>query len=304
VSDIDPKELSDLLALPYSVETQTKIARLLNVGGDAESQFACEEHFEGAMMLLSLISSKIVGKRTTLGRSFGSAVLGKICLTAVSAQALFRAHEAGELPTLDHSSIAVLSRTIIESSIMYWYLTEEVSEEEWAFRLQVMKIHDSSARVRFWKSLMPEQADEERAILSQLRDELKEMPAFRKRAEPDKTKMRGGQTVYVNGMRSVVKSMGIDETYFDGVYNYLSAQVHATPISYFRDSNDPATSIVWSRAFSAYSLHHARLMMIRVAYREIQLSGLEGEFDAGVINECREIAARKILAPSGSKPTI
>jgi hypothetical protein len=64
----------------------------------------------------------------------------------MSAQALFRNHEAGKLPTLDHSSIAVLSRTIIETSIMYWYLTEEVNEEEWAFRLQVMKIHDAAAR--------------------------------------------------------------------------------------------------------------------------------------------------------------
>jgi len=138
MSSIDPKELSALMSLPYSVETQTKIAKLLNADGDEQSQVATEEHFEGALMFLSITSSKIVGKPTTLSHSFASAVLGKICLTAMSAQALFRDHEVRKFPTLDHSSIAVLSRTIIESSIMYWYLTEEVNEEEWAFRLQVM----------------------------------------------------------------------------------------------------------------------------------------------------------------------
>jgi hypothetical protein len=117
MSSIDPKELSALMSLPYSVETQTKIAKLLNADGDEQSQVATEEHFEGALMFLSITSSKIVGKPTTLSHSFASAVLGKICLTAMSAQALFRDHEVGKLPTLDHSSIAVLSRTIIESSI-------------------------------------------------------------------------------------------------------------------------------------------------------------------------------------------
>jgi len=69
------------MSLPYSVETQTKIAKLLNADGDEQSQVATEEHFEGALMFLSITSSKIVGKPTTLSHSFASAVLGKICLT-------------------------------------------------------------------------------------------------------------------------------------------------------------------------------------------------------------------------------
>ena len=76
MSSIDPKELSALMSLPYSVETQTKIAKLLNADGDEQSQVATEEHF-----VLSITSSKIVGKPTTLSHSFASAVLGKICLT-------------------------------------------------------------------------------------------------------------------------------------------------------------------------------------------------------------------------------
>jgi hypothetical protein len=49
--------------------------------------------------------------------------------------------------------------------------------------------------------------------------------------------MYGGETIYVNGMRSIVESMNFDEEYFDSVYNYLSAYVHSTPLSHFRDSD-------------------------------------------------------------------
>ena len=46
--DPDAKELAELLALPYSVDTQSKIAKLLNKGTDNPTHnFASEEHFEG-----------------------------------------------------------------------------------------------------------------------------------------------------------------------------------------------------------------------------------------------------------------
>jgi hypothetical protein len=187
VTDATAERWAELLALPYSVETQNQIAKLFSPDKEAWQQVSAEQHFENATKLLSLISSKIVGNEMTLSHSYASAVLGKICLTAMSASTIFRAHEAGELPTLDHSSIAVLSRTIIESAIMYSYLTEEVSDEEWTFRLQVMKVHDSAARVRFWKSMMPEEADLARTALEKLRTELKELALFKKRPERERS---------------------------------------------------------------------------------------------------------------------
>ena len=243
------------------------------------------------MTFLSIISSKVVGVPTTLSHSFATAMIGKICVTAMSVQGLFRGHEARRLPFLDHSSIAILCRTIIESSIMYWYFTENGSEEEWAFRFQVMKVHDSASRVRLFKGLMSDEADKQRSILKTLRDELKEMRLFKQRPEPQRVKMRAGEQIYVNGMRSVVGSMNFDERYFDGVYNYLSAQVHSTPISYFCDK-DGFDQTFWQRSFSQYALHHAWVMMIRVALKEVELSGLENQFDPGLLGDFRRMAAQ------------
>jgi hypothetical protein len=93
----DTNRLAELFSLPYSVATQSKIAKLLNGGSDKMFDTAPEEHFEWAMMLLALISSKIKGCPMPLNHSLASAILGKICITAMSVQELFRGHEAGRL---------------------------------------------------------------------------------------------------------------------------------------------------------------------------------------------------------------
>jgi hypothetical protein len=293
--DPDAKQLAELLALPNSVDTQSQIAKLLNKGtGNPTHNFASEEHFESIMMFLSLISSKITGRPMTVSHSLASGMLGKICITAMSTQALYRGHEEKRLPFLDHSSIAVLCRAIIETSIMYWYLMEKVSEDEWEFRLQVMKIHDAASRLRLFKRIIADAANNQRAALQGLRDKLATMPPFQKRPAQQQKKMYGGELIYVNGMRSVVESMNFDEEYFDSVYNYLSSYVHSTPLSYFRDRDyHDFNQVFWRRSFTGYALHHAWVMMVRVGLREMEASNLESHFDSELVKEVRRVAAQR-----------
>jgi hypothetical protein len=178
---------------------------------------------------------------------------------------------------------------------MYWYFIENVTGEEWHFRLQVMKIHDAASRVRLFKGLIPATADVQRTRLKKLRDELENMPLFKRLPEHQRTRLRAGEVIYVNGMRSIVDSMNFDEGYYDGVYNYLSAHVHSTPISYINDTDD-FEQILWQRTFSQYALHHAWTMMIRVALREICVSMLEKQFDTELLNELRRMSALKVGA--------
>ncbi|SRR5216684_3071037 len=289
---LDPTQLAELLSLPYSVETQSRIAKYLNTGGSETHDRAAEENFEKIMMFLSIISSKVVGLPMSAGHSLGTAIIDRICVTAMSVQDLFRGHEAGRLPFMDHSSIAILSRTIIDSSTMYFYLTEDVSGEEWTFRFKVMQIHDVASRLRLFKGLISEEADKQRATLKTLRDELKEMPPFKHRREEERAKLQSGQQLYVNGMRSILESMNFDERYFDGVYNYLSAHAHSMPLSYFRDK-EGFEQTLWQRTFAQYALHHAWVMMVRVALREVELSSLEGQFDEQQLKEFRAMAAHR-----------
>jgi hypothetical protein len=246
---LDLNNLSELLSLPYSVQTQSEIAKYLNRRGSPTNDRAAEENFEGVMMFLALVSSKITDKPMVRGRLLGAAMLAKICTLAMSVQDLFRGHEARRLVVMDHIGIAALCRTIIESCVMYWYLTEEVDEEEWEFRFKVLQIHDTTSRVRYFKTIDQEEADKQRDILKALRAELVEMPPFKKRKLENRDKLRGGQEVYVNGMRSVVGSMNFDHRYYDGMYHYLCAYTHALPFSYFRDKED-FDQTFWQRTFA------------------------------------------------------
>ena len=236
----------------------------------------------------------------TVSHSLASGLLGKVCITAMSTQVLYRGHEDKRLPFLDHSSIAVLCRAIIETSIMYWYLMEDVSEDEWEFRLHVMKIHDAASRVRLLKQMISDAADNQRVALQALREKLAAMPLFKKRTAQQQQKMLGGELIYVNGLRSVVKSMNFDEEYFDSVYNYLSAYVHSTPLSYFRDGDyHDFSEVFWRRSFTGYALHHAWVMMVRVGLREMEASNLESHFEPELVKEVRLMAAQR---PSRAVP--
>jgi len=55
------------------------------------------------------------------------------------------------------------------------------------------------------------------------------------RSRADKRRqLLGGQQLYLNGLRSVVKRAGWDPDRFDGVYAYLSVHSHSAPTSFYR----------------------------------------------------------------------
>jgi hypothetical protein len=143
-------------------------------------------------MLLSLISSKITGRPMTVSHSLASGMLGKICITAMSTQALYRGHEDKRPPFsgpfLDRRAVPCNHR----DTHYVWYLMEEVSEGEWDFRLHVMKIQDAASRVRLFKRMIADAANNQRAALQALRDKLAAMPLFQQRsAEQQKKCMEG-----------------------------------------------------------------------------------------------------------------
>jgi hypothetical protein len=208
----------------------------------------------------------------------------------------YRRHEREPLTTLDYSSIAVLCRTIVDASVMYWYLTEEISDDEWAFRSAVLNVHDSASRVRLFKGIDPEEAEIQRTNLDTQKKALSGLTLFNARPDEEKSKLLSGQTMYVNGMRSLLKNMNVGKVYFDGLYNYLSAHVHLTPLSYFRLREGSAEEVSFSRGFMQLCLYEASRMTVRVALREIEISKLTDKIEPKLIEQMKEFAAEPMGA--------
>ena len=288
-------EWSKLMMSEYSRENQRRIFKITNP--DSKGGFLdrpSEDIFEDVAGFANSVFQKLFVRSLDFlqQHAYAFKMLKKICLTSHSVGVLVEEFEGKPMYYLDHGSIGVLCRTIIETAIMFWYLSEQVSTEEWEFRLTVMNLHDATSRVRLFKGLIPEEAKQQSSLRAGLKKVLAENAVFRKRNRQDRERLLGGQLLYVNEMRSLLRQMSYNEEYYDGVYNYLSAQVHSLPISYFRDKpeGDPMTYFFQS-VFIGYALHHAWTMIARAALREVEVSRIEAEVDATLLTEIRHIAA-------------
>lgn len=225
-----------------------------------------------------LVSLLIGGNPTTLQHSYASMMLYRICIIGRTITYVYKSHETSPEESLDAGSIAVLCRTLFDASAMFFYLAEEISDDEWTFRSTVLKVHDTAARLRLFKGYgMDEEAAEKRQHLTTLKAELSKLPLFQARGADEQKKLLSGQETHVNGVRSVLKAMDIGKKHFDGLYNYLSAHVHLTPLSYFRAHKrvDEAADAAFARNFMGLCLREAAQFVVRVALREVELSKLE-----------------------------
>jgi hypothetical protein len=93
------------------------------------------------------------GHEAPLPHVFGSYVFTRMC---IGAETIERGLGRKTSFTLDHFSIAVLCRNIIEAGIMICYLLEDnVSEQQWELRRKILDLHDVLARLRLFKGLRP-----------------------------------------------------------------------------------------------------------------------------------------------------
>jgi hypothetical protein len=290
-------ELDGMFAGPYSQSAQRRIALLTGFDSNLTFGDQCgEDTFENVIGLAMQVSLLIVGQPTDLQHSYASYMLFRICTVGASITELYRRHEREPMTTLDYSSIAVLCRTIFDASIMYRYLTEEVSDEEWILRRAVLGVHDYASRVRLFKAIDPAEAENQRSTLDAEKAKLSELPLFKARSSEEQSKLLSGQIMYVNGMRSLLKSMNVGKVYYDGLYNYLSSHVHLTPLSYFRVRQGSIQDRAFSWGFMGLCLREASRMAIRVVLREIELSKLTDKLDPAVMQDMTKFAE----APMGS----
>jgi hypothetical protein len=293
-------ELAKLMIADYSRENMRRMHAIMN--GPDDDNFlnrSTEDIFDDVAGFAFSVFQTLFLRSVDFARdrAFAFKMLKKICLMAYSAGKLLEDCEGKPMYYIDHSSIGVLSRTIIETSIMFWYLSEDVSADEREFRFAVMNLHDTTSRVRLFKGLNPEEAEKQRANRDLCKKFLSELSLFQKRTEEDRERILGGQILYVNGMRSILRQMNYDADYYDGMYNYLSAQVHSHPVSYFRDKpeGDPLTYFYQS-TFAGYALHHAWTFIVRVAVRAVETNGLANEMDAALLAQMTKLANRPVNA--------
>ena len=209
----------------------------------------------------------------------------KTIVHAMSIQLLCRnsVNQIPEFGLFDHFSIATLTRTLVDASIMTLYLSEpSLSEAEWDLRRQVLFLHDASNRKRFLKamykhagkSLSAEELDAHR----QNKDEVLAMIARRgKELGLDESRideLSKGQLVFIEGVRGAVREAGLDTNEFDFVHVYLSNHVHSHPVSLLRQEKISfETPTDFQMGFCAFCLEAATVYLENVNSRAEKFTG-------------------------------
>ncbi|UOE82193.1 DUF5677 domain-containing protein [Vibrio splendidus] len=132
----------------------------------------------------------------------------------------------------DLSSIASLSRNIIESTNLCWYYCiEDVELEESSFRFLLFDYHDVCTTISLsesfdWKLDAEEELKEEKLVLLEA---IKNTSQYFNEGKAEQKKLRQGRKASMCNQSELIEARGVDCKEFKGIYKLLSNHVHTTP---------------------------------------------------------------------------
>ena len=135
----------------------------------------------------------------------------------------------------DFGTIASLARDLIDAVVMMFYVTDPVDDEVWQMRKWILDLHDCTARIQLFEAL--EQRDSVVAFTSARKEIVQKLIAslaFQSLSKEFRNKLIKGERVMVVTKESVLDQMGVHQKHFTAMNKLISAQVHTTPLGWYR----------------------------------------------------------------------
>ena len=231
------------------------------------------------------VSLKLNGRSTTVPGEMASIVHTKMCVNAASAGYLC------EVPLFDHSAIMTVCRMCVDGMTLYFYLNESVSADEWECRELVLRIHDTTSRIRLMRATQDKtQYQDLLDGRKSLKADLEKNSCFKSLAPEIQTRLLSGREIFVGGMHAAaVRAVGWREEQFQALYNYLSQHVHSAPMAFLRvrkhnvSFSDPSDA---QRNMVALALNIAEYSVLRVSMHCLAVdSEMKNQFDQTELTE-------------------
>jgi hypothetical protein len=191
------------------------------------------------------VSSATAGRQTDERRWWTSVIYARLCTTAISTLKVLPGPALGsrEADPLDKhwdfTAVAALMRTLFENHLTLYYLClEDVDEDEWRSRLNLMQLHDFYTRKKVFDDLMPEakpKPEDERRTIDDLTTKLHSRKYFQSLELKKQSRfLRGDRSSFLSH-EEILSRMGIPEPKKQiAVFRWWSTHVHSYPMSYYR----------------------------------------------------------------------
>jgi hypothetical protein len=196
-------------------------------------------------LLSALWSSDQAGNLAVDSRLYWCAILfTRICCIAESVLALCPDEsDAFSTTHWDFTSVASLTRNLVEATAFFYYFSAPVSKNEWSTRLLVMQLNDRTQRVRFF---LPTHNQSEINVLgkeiAQFRAELSGNTFFQNLPEGVQKKLLEGNRPSIQTLREMARAFWSSDQEWS-LYDFLSAQSHTLPMSFYRAAEQGRTGV-------------------------------------------------------------
>jgi hypothetical protein len=215
----------------------------------------------------------------------------RICVTGKTIVEILepQEHDYGSSRYLDHASIAILCRGLIENVAVLLYVGDaNISEDEWECRRSLIDLHDFTNRSAFLTKIKADTAPESpEETLKLLRQRLEDNAFFQTLSMKRRQKLLEGQEMFVDGRHAAMLELGWGDDFTRGLYKYLSNQAHTLAMSFHRTAENELykNDSAGSRIVAAFSLTFARRALGGAALHMIELfPDIEVKFDQIVLS--------------------
>ena len=201
---------------------------------------AVEQCLATSTQTMGLNVSADVGSRISEGqrRYWASILFTRLCTSSISILLLCPESKINPYGAhWDLASVATLTRSLFESSLMFVYLAiENVPEDEWLTRLRVMQLHDCTSRVDMFRDLgwNAERLKGFEEQASELRNRISGNSFFSALPRSVQKKLLGGHQASMLTQDEIIKRTGKTSSFIWGYYKFLSSQVHPLPLGFYR----------------------------------------------------------------------
>jgi Family of unknown function (DUF5677) len=253
--------------------------------------------FIGLLKQAHMVGNAVGNRMSDPLRVISSWLYIRICVTGKSIEQILEPQPTGygQARYLDHASIAILGRALIENAAVLLYVGDtNISDDEWQCRRALIDVHDFINRSEFLSKIDPKTTgDFPEDAFQTIRKRLEDNAFFQTLPPKRRQRLLDGEDMFVNGRHAAMLELGWGDDFTRGLYKYLSNQAHSLSMSFHRTAenelykNDSAGAQVVAaftlafarRALGASCLHMIELFPdIELGFDQIILSALKAEY--------------------------
>jgi hypothetical protein len=206
-----------------------------------EDYFRSVGSFYSSLADATALSRAAAARQAGERRHWASVLFTRLCNTACSVIVMCPRNPFNH-PDRDHwdmSAIASLTRNLVECAFALNYLAfDEVGDDEWFTRLNLMQLHDCVTRFKMFSDLTPDDPEIRgfEGQAEELRNRLLTRKHFASLPEKQQKRFLTGDHAWLLTQDEILARMGQGENKrnFRGMWRYLSTHAHTYPVAFYR----------------------------------------------------------------------